>query len=207
MYRSYIIDTFWRFLISFLFIGCVNQKEMKPFPEELLKEGDLVFRRGSGLASRAILGVDKNGMYSHIGIVVCDSGRWQVVHAVPGEPDYEGDRDRVKKEDVQRFFGRDKTVMGALMRLDNDSLIAVKAASKAMEVYRRDILFDHTYNLEDSTAMYCTELVLFAYKYAGVDLAEGRMTEVTIPGFSGVYLFPSGIAQNEHLRLIYDFSY
>ena len=87
---------------------------------------------------------------------------------VPGEPDYEGEPDRVKIENVQEFFGKEKAVAGALMRFTEDSLVAIKAARKAIEVCDRRTLFDHTYNLEDSTAMYCTELVYFVYKYAGV---------------------------------------
>lgn len=195
------------FLIVVLFVGCINEKKIKTFPESLLREGDLVFRKGEGLVSRSILGVDRNGMYSHIGIVVSDSDKWKVIHAVPGEPDYEGDPDRVKLEEIQEFFGKDKAVAGALMRLAGDSISAVKASSKAMEVYRRRTLFDHAYDLEDTTRMYCTELIRFVYQCAGMDLVGKQMMEINIPGFSGVYIFPSDIAQSEHLMLIYEFTY
>lgn len=205
MYSKVIIYIICLLGVLSFFVGCMNEKEMKPFPEVLLREGDLVFRKGSGLVSHAVLSADKNGMYSHIGIIVRDSDKWKVIHAVPGEPDYKGDPDRVKLENVQEFFGREKAVAGALMRLIADSLSAVEASEKAMEVYRRHTLFDHVYDWQDTTKMYCTELIWFVYKCSGIDLIGNRMTSIHLPGFSGVYIFPSDIAQSERLMLIYDF--
>ena len=205
MFQDYKLRTVSVIWIVFLFVCCVDNKEINLFPETLLHEGDLVFRKGTGLVSRAVLSADGKGTYSHIGIVVRDGNEWKVVHAVPGEPDYEGEPDRVKIENVQEFFGKEKAVAGALMRFTEDSLVAIKAARKAIEVCDRRTLFDHTYNLEDSTAMYCTELVYFVYKYAGVDLVEGRTTKVNIPGFIGSYIFPSDIIEYKRLVLIYNF--
>ena len=77
-------------------------------PWQDFREGDLLFRRGEGVASHFVLIADKGGVYSHIGILVKDSGNWKVVHAVPGEPDYENEPDRVKMEPVERFFNRER---------------------------------------------------------------------------------------------------
>ena len=106
MFQDYKLRTVSVIWIVFLFVCCVDNKEINLFPETLLHEGDLVFRKGTGLVSRAVLSADGKGTYSHIGIVVRDGNEWKVVHAVPGEPDYEGEPDRVKIENVQEFFGK-----------------------------------------------------------------------------------------------------
>ena len=60
-----------------------------------LHSGDVVFRRGMSLTSHAVLAADAQGNYSHVGIVVDSAGKKMIVHAVPGEPDFDGDVDRV----------------------------------------------------------------------------------------------------------------
>ena len=61
-----------------------------------LEEGDIVLRKGTGLTSRAVRIADGGSDFSHCGIIVDSCGRKMVVHAVPDEPDFEGDVDRVK---------------------------------------------------------------------------------------------------------------
>ena len=74
-------------------------REGSILPADLqLQEGDVVFRRGGGFTSHAVLMADRGGIYSHVGIVADSAGQLMVVHAVPGEPDYEGDEDRVKMD-------------------------------------------------------------------------------------------------------------
>ena len=68
-----------------------------------LHTGDVVFRRGSGLTSRTVIALDEKGEYSHVGIVVDSAGVKMVVHAVPDEPDFEGDPDRVKMDTPEQF--------------------------------------------------------------------------------------------------------
>ena len=129
-----------------------------------LKAGDLVFRRGNGLASHAVLMVDKRGGYSHVGIVVDSCGTMMVVHAVPDEPDFEGDVDRVKMETPEKFFLSMNAKIGEVKRLKGDTATAIRAARHAMEIYRRGTLFDHNYDDTDTTRMYCCELIEHVYK-------------------------------------------
>ena len=63
-----------------------------------LRQGDLVFRKGNGVAGHVVIMAGGSAeAYSHIGIVACkdDSSGWFVCHAVPGEPDCKGYIDRV----------------------------------------------------------------------------------------------------------------
>lgn len=99
--------------------------------ETLVQEGDIVFRRGTGITSRAVLVADKGGAYSHTGIVVSvPSGtggtEWRVVHIVPGEYDAEGVKDRIKAEELSLFFAPDRAVEGAVMRVRGECVKAME---------------------------------------------------------------------------------
>ena len=176
--------------LTLVLVGCQgsSDKETPPveLPQELFRDGDIAFRRGTGITSRVVLAADREGAYSHTGILKKKAGQWYVIHAVPGEPDFKGDPDRVKMETVEVFFEKRKAVNGE-------------------HLYESHVLFDHDYDLADTTKMYCTELIDFVYRKEGIDLPEGRVSHVNIPGFRGDYLLPNDIAQSKRLCLIYYF--
>lgn len=174
-------------------------------PGTELQAGDIVFRRGGGFASHAVLYADSNGAYSHIGIVVDSAGTSMVVHAVPGEPDYKGDEDRVKMESAEEFYRTYKADIGCVMRC-GDSLVARKAAENAVMVYRRGTLFDHEYDDRDTTLMYCSELVEHAYAKAGMPLAKGQRHDINLPGLDFRHvILPSDISGSDALHLVVAF--
>jgi hypothetical protein len=188
----------------FTIIGC-EQKPLFSFEidETLLKEGDIAFRRGSSIASMVVLAAEKEGGYSHIGIIVKDSLGWSVIHAVPGETDKEYSTEIMKKESLSQFFARDRAEAGAIFRLDTNENIACLAAQKAQILFERKLLFDHKYDLEDSTKMYCTELLYFVFNYAGTDISEGRRN--SFPAIQNDFLLPSDILKNEKLKKVWSF--
>lgn len=173
---------------------------------QLIEEGDIVFRRGEGVASRIVLAGDNGGEYSHIGMVVSDSGKLKIAHSVPGEPDFEGDFDRVKIDSVSVFFSADHASRGAVMRLSLTEQQKRKLSEKALEKALVKVKFDHDYNLEDTTRLYCTEFIQLVYSSIGFELSEGRRTTAFIPGMQGDYIMPSDIFENKNLRLIYSFN-
>ena len=182
--------------LTLVLVGCQgsSDKETPPveLPQELFRDGDIAFRRGTGITSRVVLAADREGAYSHTGILKKKAGQWYVIHAVPGEPDFKDDPDRVKMETVEVFFEKRKAVNGAIMRVSGDSVARYRAAT-------------HADDLADTTKMYCTELIDFVYRKEGIDLPEGRVSHVNIPGFRGDYLLPNDIAQSKRLCLIYYF--
>ena len=192
-----------------MFMCCQkDKKEEKGLPVEQFRSGDIVFRRGTGIMSRTVLAADdRGGAYSHVGILVRGQRKWKVVHAVPGEPDFEGDPDRVKMEDISLFFAPEKALCGGVMRLkkESDSLKACRASEYATDIYRRHTLFDHAYVREDTTRMYCTELVEFVYRKVGIDLVEERVSRIRVPCFAGDYVFPSALQESSCLKLVYSF--
>ena len=66
-------------------------------------------------------------------------------------------------------------------------------------------LLQQFYNLADTSQMYCTELVEFAYQKADICLSEGRRTQINVPAMGGTYLMPDDIAANKRLKILYSF--
>lgn len=194
-------------LISFIFVlvtackshrhetGCILPDSVK------LQVGDVVFRRGGGLESHAVLLMDSEGEYSHVGIVVDTMGRKMIVHAVPGEPDFEGDMDRVKLDSVEKFFSPLYAVTGAVAR-PMDNRCGQKAAKKAMELFRRGVLFDDDYDMSDTTKFYCTELVLWAFERSGIKLLCTPPNHVELPMLKADVYYPSDVYHSKYLHTI-----
>lgn len=187
--------------------SCAETEQRSILPEGCeLRAGDVVFRRGSGLTSRAVLAADRHGAYSHIGIVVDSCGVMMVVHAVPGEPDYEGDPDRVKMDTPQRFFSSMNARIGEVKRLRGDSATALRAARFAVDVYKRGTLFDHDYDDTDTTKMYCCELIDFVYRKAGQPLAGQKRHYFHLPGLNPIRcILPSDICNSGKLDTVMSF--
>ena len=165
--------------------------------------GDVYKRQG--LLSHVVTSASKDGVYSHVGILKQIDNEWFVIHAVPDEPDFEGDTDRVKTDPLSRFFAEDRAVCGAIARIMDDSIAASRAAHTAWKIARKGTLFDHDYNLADTSQMYCTELVEFTYQKADICLSEGRRTQINVPAMGGTYLMPDDIVANKRLKILYSF--
>ncbi|MBQ9357517.1 MAG: hypothetical protein IJT98_09560 [Prevotella sp.] len=202
----HIKSSFFCLFIAILATACSHSPVLCLLPADAeLKEGDVVFRRGGGLTSHAVLVADRKGQYSHVGIVVDSCGTLLVVHAVPGEPDFEGDPDRVKADRPEHFFSSEYTSIGEVCRPRDEHAAAV-AAQAAWQAYQRHTLFDHDYDDSDTTKMYCTELVAYAYRHAGIDLVEDRGGHyINLPFLQGECVYPSDIYQSDFLTSVIKF--
>lgn len=186
-------------------MGCSQEAPQSIMPAGCeLQEGDVVFRRGGSLASRVVLAADALGHYSHLGIVVDSCGVPMIIHAVPGEPDFEGDPDRVKMDSPERFFSSSFAMIGEVCR-PRDAGVARRAAREALAQYRKGVLFDHNYDAADSTRMYCTELVVYAFRKAGRELLSRGPHLVSTPLFKGSCIFPSDVYASDFLRSVCKF--
>lgn len=193
-------------MVSLMACGSGDSRQTTILPDSVaIKPGDVMLRRGCGLTSRAVLMADKGGIYSHVGIAVDSAGTMMVVHAVPGEPEYKGDPDRVKMERAERFYCPVNADAGCVMRCI-DSKVAAAAAKEALRLYRKGLLFDHDYDDADSTRMYCCELVEAAYRAAGCVLVTGERHYFHVPGmqFDNLIL-PSDFVGSARLRKVVAF--
>ena len=82
---------------------------------------------------------------------------------------------------------------------------AVAAREAAQSAARLvGVPFDYNYNWQDTTRLYCTQLIAVAYSSAGIDLLSG------VPRLSGrntknIIVFPGDIASNDSLTTIFRF--
>ncbi|MDH6354516.1 uncharacterized protein YycO [Dysgonomonas sp. PH5-45] len=190
--------------IILVLCACSQQKQDVEWDNIPLAEGDLVFRKGLGTKTRAVLHVDTLGIYSHVGIVVVQDSVFRVVHITPGEREADENVDRIKIEDLSQFWATDRAKNGAVYRLRNNGS-GKTAAQQALRLLQKGILFDHDYRLADTTQMYCTQLVWYAYQQAGRDITSGKRSDLNVPLYSGLYILPSDIYTNQDLQLIYKF--
>ncbi|MBO4851721.1 MAG: hypothetical protein J5529_12615 [Prevotella sp.] len=199
------IRRIFTFLLCALAIACGGDSDNKAgtlLPSSLhLQAGDVVMRMGNSVASHAVTALDRQGEYSHTGIVVDSCGVAMVVHAVPDEPDYDGDPDRVKMETPEEFFSTARAKSGEILR-PTDSVAGAAAAKTAMEAYRRHTLFDHHYDDQDTTLMYCTELVVHAYRRAGVELMGKERHHINTPWMEVHCMFPSDLLRSPFLKSV-----
>jgi len=190
-------------LLPLCMLACSDTDRMQGgtiLPDDVeLKAGDVVFRRGAGFTSQAVLFADRGGAYSHTGIVVDSAGVLMIVHAVPGEPDFEGDEDRVKMERPEDFFHPMKALEGAVYR-HADSCVARQAAMQALKIYRRHPLFDHDYDDTDTTQLYCTELVVYAYSHTDQPLKDVGHQHLHLVGFESDCILPSDVQKCSALK-------
>ena len=188
--------------VAALFVGlvcslgaCSHKPQLDLSDEAEWREGDLALRLGWGMESRAVTANGRSA-YSHIGLLHFDSvqAEWQVVHAVPGEglPEY------LKCEPVKAFFSPERASHGAWIRLKCNDSIARNAVQYALGKVAQKIEFDNDYLLEDTTQLYCTELVWQSFLHQGLDVTGGKRQFVpSIFSKEGKCIFPSDIEESE----------
>ena len=195
-------------ILPLCMLACSDTDRMQSgsiLPDDVeLKAGDVVFRRGSGFTSQAVLIAEKGGSYSHTGIVVDSAGVLMIVHAVPGEPEFEDDEDRVKMEHPQSFFHPMRAQQGAVYR-HVDSIAAQQAAMRAFQIYECHPLFDHDYDDTDTTKLYCTELVVHAYSQTMSPLKDVHHQHLHLVGFEADCILPSDVLGCKDLQQVATF--
>ena len=195
------------FILLAVSYGCrqriVDYPSITP-PVAEFSVGDIAFRLGRSVQSGFIASSGRGeNSFSHIGvIVVCDS-TLMVAHI---EPDNTRPDERISCDRIEDFFAYDVAVAGCVMRYEGlDSARANAISRHALRLKDSGVEFDHDYLLSDTTAMYCTELVEYIFSLEGVELSQSRRR--TLPLVSESVILPSDIAENEHLRDVWRFSY
>lgn len=192
--------------VAFCLCACSHkQAALSLEDQDKWREGDLVLRCGNGMESRVVTNRTRSA-FSHIGMLHYDSlkNEWQVIHAVPAEdePEY------LKIEPVTRFFCPERAERGAWLRVDCCDSIAREAARYALGKVTERVLFDNDYLLDDSTKLYCTELVWRAYGKQGVDISGGRRHSVpTLFSKEGEGIFPYDIEKSETTLFVKPFKH
>lgn len=166
-----------------------------------LETGDLIFRRGQGIGSWAVLDNDPQSPYSHVGLVLRQNQKIWVVHTVPTSAFGENDFARI--DTLQTYLGKENATQAAVYRVQEEyRLIAKSAAQIAQNFVHARVPFDSSFEVATSDKLYCTELVWRAYLYAGLNLTDGKLDTLDLPFADGQYILPSRLLQSPFIRLV-----
>jgi uncharacterized protein YycO len=137
----------------------------------LLQDGDIILRRGSGMVSDMIAAMLAEPYdISHCGVVVERDGELWVVHSVSNNV---SDADGMQAHRLPAFVRQSKpgsVIITRLHAVEDRSTIS----RKARHYLRQRVPFDHNFDREDSTHLYCSELIWRILRDDhGLDILEG----------------------------------
>jgi cell wall-associated NlpC family hydrolase len=162
-----------------------------------LQEGDLVFRQGRDAVSSAVLALDTEARYSHVGLLARRAGAWVVIHSLPAA--WPGDRDGVRMDPLQTYVSPQNARTAAVYRLRAASNSGGQAVQRAVltarSLHETHARFDDDFDLRNGERLYCTELVWRAFRAAGIDLAPDPEW-LNLPLRSGYYILPGTLIRS-----------
>lgn len=193
------------FILITICSACRKSKEDALADKDGIEPGDVVFRLGDSPESNAIMVADPMADYSHVGIVVNRKGKNMVIHACPTDHFEITDSNCVRMDSPETFFSNRNCLQGAIYRCANPD-VAAEAAKQAIAFWEKRVPFDYNFEADDTTALYCTELVETAFKNAGLSLTDGKRHDVDIPGtFIPDCILVSDIQKSDKLKLVSSF--
>lgn len=140
-----------------------------------LKHGDVILRRGYGMVSRFIAN-QLEGSYnlSHCGVIIERDNEFFVVHTVSSNV---SEIDGMQVHPIADFVHQSRPNSIVVNRLIDGRASALMAEG-ALEYLSAAVLFDHNFDINDSTHLYCSEMIWRSLKNkAGIDLFEGLYDE------------------------------
>jgi len=150
--------------------------------ESLLQDGDIILRRGYGLVSKRIVETLKDTLnVSHCGIIVQTDSCWSVVHSIPGRFSFSKE-DGVIITPLSEFMEESYPNSVIITRLKRDSLSRI--AQKALSYAERKVPFDYDFNYNDTTSLYCSELILHILEDKFALTPEVLGVKTNLPSFS-----------------------
>ena len=161
----------------------------------VFKDGDVIFIRTRTWRSLLVRFLENPRGFSHVGIIRIVGETPFVVHATPNAK-------TVQAERAEDFLSHRKADMAGVYRLKDESKGAGTgevASKKAWAYFKDNTPFDHTFDILKHDALYCTQLVWAAYKYAGVDFGEDEPDFLYDSVFYGKVLLPERLKRSKQL--------
>lgn len=190
--KKYILFSLVVFLAA---ISCKNatQKERNNDASyALLENGDLIYRHGNGFFSEYFKGTSKyEQIYSHGGIVLKENNKLYVIHSEASELTGIGG---VKKEPINSFLKNIST--WGVYRLDTTDIIRNKIVLISKEYLEKDTPFDLTFDSEDDSKIYCTQLIALSVNKAldsTIVTARNKIGMKPYYAIDDTYLMPNTI--------------
>jgi len=128
-----------------------------------LEPGDVVLRKGNTFVSSLISMAFPQDV-SHCGILVWQDSLWQVIHTISGRI---SGQDGVRINTLEEFIAAAEAHfiihVKPNLRVDRTALV-----NRSRYYLNRNVPFDHSFDLEDSSRLYCSELIRTVYLESGV---------------------------------------
>jgi len=142
----------------------VSNYTLSPAEIALLKDGDILLRHGYGFVSDMIVETlnDSSGI-SHCAILTKIDKKWMVVQSISSSL---SDVDGVQSQDLKDFVNQSKMNSLVVVRykhVKNDTDLA-RIGTRAKYYLAKQVPFDNSFNLFDSTSFYCSELLWNVFK-------------------------------------------
>ncbi|MDO9512480.1 MAG: YiiX/YebB-like N1pC/P60 family cysteine hydrolase [Bacteroidales bacterium] len=178
-------------IVLILFATSCNYKKTEPnnfhlLNPEALQTGDVILRRGNGIVSSYIANnYGGDMMWSHCGIILMDSLVPMVIHSIS---EHFSESGGIHTESLEKYLK--KAIPGSItvLRLkhltpDKDLRLIAFLNRKQQERPPFDMQFD----INDTTALFCTELVQNAFKYTCNQDSNQKKFEIKSRSFAIFY--------------------
>ncbi|MDX1829118.1 MAG: YiiX/YebB-like N1pC/P60 family cysteine hydrolase [Lutibacter sp.] len=162
---------------------------------EKIQNGDLILRCGHSIESYTVLLADSSATFSHIGIISIENHIPYVIHAVPWKIN------TIKKEKLNDFINLKVASTYAVYRTNYNPAILKNVVNQANLFYQKKYTFDNEYDLTTNTKLYCTELILKAFRNAGINLKIKTKSFNYLVGKHNL-IFPSEFTKSPFKKII-----
>lgn len=146
----------------------------------MLQDGDLILRNGYGLVSDAIANsMNEEFHVSHVAVLVKSDTAphgFRLIHCISQSLSA---WDGVQEQSFPRFIrdSQRNSIMVVRLNVVPDSSRHL-ISQKALEYLDRRVPFDHAFDIEDSSHLYCSELPWLIIKNEfGIDIFKDKMNE------------------------------
>ncbi len=130
----------------------------------VINDGDIVLRRGRTLASDLVTRFSggAEGM-SHCGIIIRHQDKWQVVHTISGMI---SDEDNIRITSLPEFIN--EAAQGRItIKRQRSGFGSVAVKDRSIRLLQLKIPFDHAFDLNTKSRLYCTQLIREVFVDAG----------------------------------------
>ena len=155
-------------IILFSLVACQGNKQAPQttsFDSSSFQEGDFIMRRGYGLVS-TFIAKNYGGTHqqSHVGIVVKREAKLSVIHSISKQL---SNKEGVIEESLETFIADAQPVNLYIYSPRPGSNPQRQLIAKtAKRLAAANTPFDMEFNVQDTTQLFCTELVLYCLKKA-----------------------------------------
>lgn len=142
----------------------ISNYTLTPAEIAQLKDGNILLRHGYGFVSNMIVETlnDSSGI-SHCAILTKQNGNWIVVQSISSSL---SDVDGVQSQDLASFVNQSKKNSFVVVRYKHakDDSDLARIGMRAKYYLAKKVPFDNAFNLFDSSAFYCSELLWNVFK-------------------------------------------